>query len=906
MDQSNQVALAADASDSSHVVDKIDTILNKNGVVKASDDELTDIRTQVQETSARIEKVEKFLQSKDQSVINSMEELFNSVKIISHNQSTLENKLDDLLNNQMNTDTIINKFKDFLDKLNVQMKHSNNNLSGNSSLLHALIGNSPSPLASYSNDSLRRGPGRPRKEESPLINDLLSTIPSSFKKVLPSDNIQISKSRRYFNDPLKEDDYDSSATTKSGKSSKQSKSKKTSSLQSENGSIKRRGRPPKKRTVDSVLVKVDYASDKKKPFEKSTMNSIDKDSEDLDTNGATEDEYEEIEDSNTIVKDDLDDNSLENSIIHTTRSNSKLKLLKDARSMKHDDDPLAMNNLTTNQEKELDKRRDDREKMLVNLKYNDRDRAKSFMESHKKLLNAMKEEERRKKLNPLNYSAAQKSPDYPSDGAVPSPSIDTITNSKDGVEMDDVSGTKEVFSSLAKADDSTANQPIDESKMSVNADISANVSDISKNEEVDESDLKNGTTDIHNTKRTVPNEFEDDFEDSSNLDSPKSRHLRKRKLSGNGDESISLGQTSTAESANIMNKSHLMTSSADHILNDKSFTILTDHPIELFCKGGLFYLRNSLDRPITIGEYLKYKYRDKENELIKVNMAGGEALDMSKQERMNAHTFKKDIDAETKEAFDILGSTILTEKYVNSLEYFLLEFRWENSLVGLGLKLKESKRTWQRRKALFALFEFWRDQSRQKRNFQGYTILHSVKEMESYRIFINRSVSWFYNHITLLKMILYDLCDNVKSHWREWMFPRNQPLPVIGTNNIDSNNINTAIDSILTLDFLQHDTTDEALALTSSKRSHKSSMKIEEPLTEIPLSNMEVSADDDLKTEPSRAEQSITQSSENNDKPQDEQAAALVTEAYVTNIDVANDDDDERDTLNISHLNSSP
>lgn len=53
------------------------------------------------------------------------------------------------------------------------------------------------------------------------------------------------------------------------------------------------------------------------------------------------------------------------------------------------------------QQRELDKRRDSREKMLVNMKYNDRDKAKSFMESNKNLLKAMKEEERRKRMTSI-------------------------------------------------------------------------------------------------------------------------------------------------------------------------------------------------------------------------------------------------------------------------------------------------------------------------------------------------------------------------------------------------------------------------------------------------------------------------------------------------------------------------
>lgn len=231
-------------------------------------------------------------------------------------------------------------------------------------------------------------------------------------------------------------------------------------------------------------------------------------------------------------------------------------------------------------------------------------------------------------------------------------------------------------------------------------------------------------------------------------------------------------------------------------------TLLTATPIELICREGFFYRRDIPDVPITTGAYLEFKFKAKEEELINSSINEEDYAAKSKHEKMNAHFFKPDIQEETELAFEILSKTTLTEKYVNSLEYFLMEFRWENKLVGLGLKLRESKRTWQRRKALFALFEFWRDQSRDKRRFHNYTILHAVKEMENYRIFINRSVSWFYNHITLLKMILYDLCDNVTTQWREWMFPHNETLPALGQDGINEDNLNETIDNMLIFDFL--------------------------------------------------------------------------------------------------------
>lgn len=281
-------------------------------------------------------------------------------------------------------------------------------------------------------------------------------------------------------------------------------------------------------------------------------------------------------------------------------------------------------------------------------------------------------------------------------------------------------------------------------------------------------------------------------------------------------------------------------SSADN-KTDLFSSILFGAPVELLCKDGFFYRRDKPDLPIKAGEYLDLKLRSKYEEVVKTGKLDDLSYDINalddnianpmlyaisvkyksrlgKKDRTTAQTLSEQTENETAQTFELLGETVLTEKYVNSLEYFLMEFYWENKLVSLGLKLKESKRTWQRRRALFTLFEFWRDQTIEKRNFKKYTMFHAVKEMENYRIFINRSVSWFYNHITLLKMILYDLCDNIDSQWREWMFPRDKPLPIIGSYDEDlgveitADNIVSILDKTLVLDELDVDSKHDRLA----------------------------------------------------------------------------------------------
>lgn len=248
--------------------------------------------------------------------------------------------------------------------------------------------------------------------------------------------------------------------------------------------------------------------------------------------------------------------------------------------------------------------------------------------------------------------------------------------------------------------------------------------------------------------------------------------------------------------------------------SDYQANALLAPPIELVCRDGFFFHRYEPHLPVSTGEYLEFRFGAKEKQLRHENavfldkkVTGFQVATLTKHDRTNSHFIKEDVALETESAYRILSRITLTERYVNSLEYFLMEFKWENKLVALGWSLRESKRTWQRRKALFALFEFWREQSRIKRGFRNYTIMHAVKEMENYRIFINRSVSWFYNHITLLKMILYDLCDSTLTQWRDWMFPKGSTLPVIGETTADGvlvteDNLNELIDSMLTLDFL--------------------------------------------------------------------------------------------------------
>lgn len=103
------------------------------------------------------------LLSKDTSLTDSVQDLFNSLKVLSHNQSVLENKLDDVMKNQVNTDILVNNLNERLNKLSTMLQNT-------SKVNHSnlLIENSSNNTSSQHNtSSSRRGPGRPRKMPRP-------------------------------------------------------------------------------------------------------------------------------------------------------------------------------------------------------------------------------------------------------------------------------------------------------------------------------------------------------------------------------------------------------------------------------------------------------------------------------------------------------------------------------------------------------------------------------------------------------------------------------------------------------------------------------------------------------------------------------------------------------------------
>ena len=89
------------------------------------------------------------LLAKDTSLTDSVEDLFNSLKVLSHNQSVLENKLDDVMKNQVNTDIVVNNLNERLNKLSTLLQ--NTSKVSNSNLL---IENSSNSTSSQHNTCL--------------------------------------------------------------------------------------------------------------------------------------------------------------------------------------------------------------------------------------------------------------------------------------------------------------------------------------------------------------------------------------------------------------------------------------------------------------------------------------------------------------------------------------------------------------------------------------------------------------------------------------------------------------------------------------------------------------------------------------------------------------------------------
>lgn len=808
--------------------------------------------------SKKVVQMESVLPGADEVVQKSIESVVSSLKNLSHNQQVLEAKFEDLLKNQANSDAAINDLSAEVSKISKIVAEQQQLLQNGINLDSSAGGAGTLSLSSsggYGNISPpHRGPGRPPKKASSILAN------GERRAKLPFPTDHISKSKRFFVDPDKEksshveDPFDhgetSNTTPQEPKKRRGRPSKKASTWDAQNASsssASKRGHKESTPSESSSAHAPKYTTSRRKSqrIKPGSTQQYDEQS-DLSSSfsGASDNETQD-DDNGTAAADDSEE-------------------------------------AAARKQKELERRRDERERMLVTMKYSDRNVTRNFMELNKDLFMAMKQEERKKRMTAIQFDNGVPLGKY----QLSNKPIEPLAVSKIPFSL---SQSSELQSPLPKmpesAQSTTANSGISDDHISNQPDSAGSNTNTGSSTQDNVSRGNNEGDGNHTQQSNSPSiagsrgysseapkrsssTFDEQSKTSKDLEGPRKVKILsilnnegspevKKELDSNahqgGEIDANNSSPASADSSGIFagnlsisylnnneppRKKRLLSvndrrkmskmipmlpekkdkrgrPSSNNQSQENAASLLMSSPVELYCREGFFYRKGSTV-PITAGEYLDLKFRHKEEELIKLTMHEEDYAELTRQDRINAYFLKPDVEIESSMACQVLSNVILTERYVNSLEYFLMEFRWENRLVSLGLKLRESKRTWQRRKALFALFEFWRDKSKDKRGFKNYTLLHAIKEMENYRVFINRSVSWFYNHITLLKMILFDLCDNTSTHWREWMFARGSELPIVGENGVTVTTINREIDNMLVLDFLED----------GSRNSHKKSSNI--------------------------------------------------------------------------------
>ncbi|SCV02820.1 LAMI_0H03246g1_1 [Lachancea mirantina] len=760
----------------------------------------------------KVKELESVLGSKDSGLDKTLEDMAGAVKNLVHNQQVLESKFEDLQKNQVNSDTVVNSLLEKIEQVSQFLNRAAKN--------NALVNVGPV-------QPVHRGPGRPPKNRNTLTNAIasLSVVP---KELLPNGAVGVARSKRYFNDPEADD-----TATEEEEIAAVKIAKKASTPVDINGvPVKKRGpgRPPKKK--HHWARKADAASAASAPLSP----PIQQTSQELGLI-STKSEGEE---SNDTRASSMKPAGADSSFLEGATAGNEL-LSTPGVAARDVDTKVSPSQATSKRIQELERQRDEREQMLVSMKYSDREKAKWFMESNKEILLAMREEERKKRMTALGNDLQSNGP-TPASTSANTPSPGTIATSSRGALMSQASEEVHDLPLSSKTD-----LELKESLALRSRDDEEGRESLSMMEDKSLAEVTSPPTDAQNELMMRPGSgmmMVSSFDNMNTLGVVQPRKIGIMSMLNNDDEDYLLNKKDLPDLWKFTTSADLYPPKKEKIdedyrrefrsmlpmlpekkdnrgrpansssSGDNSTALLLASPVELLCRDGLFYKRSDPKVPISTGAYLEFKFKSKEDELIRLTMNEEDYAELTRQDRMNAYFLKPDVEVETEFASKVLSKIILTEKYVNSLEYFLMEFRWENKLVGLGLKLRESKRTWQRRKALFALFEFWRDKSRENRGFPNFTILHAVKEMENYRIFINRSVSWFYNHITLLKMILFDLCENTDTQWRMWMFPKGKSLPTLG-DSVTEENINEIIDKVLTFEYVEERVEDHELKPSS-------------------------------------------------------------------------------------------
>ncbi|KAL3234881.1 hypothetical protein RNJ44_02669 [Nakaseomyces bracarensis] len=256
--------------------------------------EYAGLRREIEGVRYKVNELENKVNKNDLESTNSIEDMLVAIKTIAYNQTVIESKFEDILKNQLNTDSMVNDMNERLNKItniltntktapilpngnNSSTSHNNHNSNNNSyhSNNNTVGPRSGSSRRSSSNNSatnlveqnavVKRRPGRPRKDAT-IVNKLPLSVnwtvegnsqkgnnspgrPETLRPVkvtLPLGQTQVSKNKKYFGDP-----NDISLMANSSKNSTSQKETNEEERESSPEPVppkKKRGRPPKRKS----------------------------------------------------------------------------------------------------------------------------------------------------------------------------------------------------------------------------------------------------------------------------------------------------------------------------------------------------------------------------------------------------------------------------------------------------------------------------------------------------------------------------------------------------------------------------------------------------------------------------------------------------------------------------------
>ena len=383
---------------------------NENGSSGVNGDSIQDeLKLQADAIKAiheKITEIEYVLPDSDKILQKSIESLSNTLRNLVHNQQVLETKIEDLLKNQVNSDAAINDLSLELSKINKVLTESQG-----------------AYLSSHTSSvSTPRGPGRPPKRPSSILSN------GEIRAKLPFGNVDISKSKKFFQDPQ---------DTSFGRpiQMQQEVVHLPIKVQYPEEPKKRRGRPSKKKKwqqnqqQDAIPQDIKHDDSVSEVNERLPGSQPVKVSSSIDGKRSKSDgkaksaagrrksqrpkrgpqQYDEQSDLSSSFGGASDDETQEEDDEEDITDDQKL-------SGGESDDS------TSKKQKEIERRRDERERMLVTMKYSDRNATRNFMELNKDLFMAMKQEERKKRMTAVHFDVGVPLGKYNLSGNSPSQS----------------------------------------------------------------------------------------------------------------------------------------------------------------------------------------------------------------------------------------------------------------------------------------------------------------------------------------------------------------------------------------------------------------------------------------------------------------------------------------------------